>query len=56
MKSKLLSNIEGRREWALIFDAKDEVMGKLIVIESPVYLRKSFRKEFGLALIDLDRN
>ena len=144
MKSKLLSQIEGRREWAVIFDAGDEVMAglkqfaaeqklqaahltgigafasvtvawfdletkayqpiqiseqievisligdvaesqgkpsihahicvakrdgtahgghlqkgivrptlELIVIESPAHLRKSFRPEFGLALIDL---
>lgn len=146
MKSKILSDIEGRREWALIFDSDDEVMkelehfaqsqhlsaahftgigafakvtvawfdlktksympieineqvevlsligdvaesqGKpsvhahicvgrrdgtahgghlksgrvrptleLIVIESPAHLRKTFRPEFGLPLIDLDR-
>ena len=145
MRAKLLSNIEGRREWALILDADDEVMAQLeefarsqrltaahfsgvgafanvtvawfdlqkrsyqpieldeqvevlsligdvaeaegkssvhahicvarrdgsahgghlrrgrvrptlelIVIESPAHLRKSFRPEFGLALIDLD--
>jgi predicted DNA-binding protein with PD1-like motif len=144
MKSKLLSNIQGRREWAVIFDAGDEVAAglkefaqsnglsaahftgigafanvtvawfdlekqayqpieideqvevlsligdvaeskgepavhahicvakrdgtahgghlqgglvrptlELIVIESPAHLRKSFRPEFGLALIDL---
>ena len=29
MKSKLLSNIEGRREWALIFDSGDEAMKEL---------------------------
>jgi hypothetical protein len=29
MKSKLLSNIEGRREWAVIFDSGDEVMEEL---------------------------
>jgi uncharacterized protein len=29
MKAKLLSNIEGRREWALILDADDEVMAQL---------------------------
>lgn len=29
MKSKLLSNIEGRREWAVIFDSGDEVMKEL---------------------------
>lgn len=29
MKSKLLSNIQGRREWALIFDSGDEVMNEL---------------------------
>jgi predicted DNA-binding protein with PD1-like motif len=147
MKSKLLSNIGGRREWALIFDAGDEVADGLkrfaeaeklqaahftgigafanltvawfdipkqayqpieideqvevlsligdvaeskgkpsvhahlcvakrdgtahgghlqralvrptlevIVIESPAHLRKSFRPEFGLALIDLDQS
>ena len=147
MKSKLLSNIAGRREWAVIFDTDDEVMvglkefaktehlmaahftgigafadvtvawfdlkkqsyqpiqiaeqvevlsligdvaefeGKtsvhahicvakrdgtahgghlqkgrvrptleLIVIESPAHLRKSFRAEFGLPLIDLDQS
>ena len=146
MKSKLLSNIQGRREWAVVFDPDDEVMAglkqfagaehlqaahftaigafasvtvawfdlekrayqpihikeqvevlsligdvaesggkpavhahicvakkdgsahgghlqsgqvrptlELIVIESPAHLRKSFRPEFGLALIDLDR-
>jgi len=146
MKSKLLSNIEGRREWAIIFDPDDEVMAglkqfagaqhlqaahftaigafanvtvawfdlekrayqpihineqvevlslmgdvvesngrpavhahicvakrdgsahgghlqagkvrptlELILIESPAHLRKSFRPEFGLALIDLER-
>jgi hypothetical protein len=146
MKSKLLSQIEGRREWAVIFDAGDEVMAdlkqfaaeqklqaahltgigafarvtvawfdletkayqpieineqievvsligdvaeskgkpsihahicvakrdgtahgghlqtgivrptlELIVIESPAHLRKSFRPEFGLALIDLQQ-
>jgi hypothetical protein len=147
MKSKLLTNIQGRREWAVIFDPDDEVMrslkqfatdehlaaahftgigafaevtvawfdlqkqayqpiriaeqvevlsligdvaeskGKpsvhahicvakrdgsahgghlqsgqvrptleLIVIESPAHLRKTFRPEFGLPLIDLDRS
>lgn len=146
MKSKLLSNIEGRREWALVFDPDDEVTAglkhfaeferlsaahftgigafssvtvawfdlkkqeyqpieiaeqvevlsligdvaesdekpsvhahicvakrdgsahgghlqkgrvrptlELIVIESPSHLRKTYRREFGLALIDLDR-
>ncbi len=29
MRSKLLSNIGGRREWALIFDADDEVIAEL---------------------------
>ena len=29
MKSKLLSNIECRREWVLIFDPGDEVMAGL---------------------------
>lgn len=29
MKSKLLSNVGGRREWALVFDAGDEVMAEL---------------------------
>jgi predicted DNA-binding protein with PD1-like motif len=29
---------------------------ELILIESPAHLRKSFRPEFGLALIDLDRS
>lgn len=28
---------------------------EVILIESPAHLRKSFRPEFGLALIDLDR-
>lgn len=147
MKSKLLSNIQGRREWAIIFDPHDEVMAglkqfagaqhlqaahftaigafanvtvawfdlekktyqpihineqvevlsligdvvefngspavhahicvakrdgsahgghlqtgqvqptlELIVIESQAHLRKSFRPEFGLALIDLERS
>jgi len=146
MKSKLLSHIEGQREWVVIFDPEDEVMAglkqfaiaqhlqaahftaigafasvtvawfdletkayqpihideqvevlsligdvagfhgkpvvhahicvakrdgrahgghlqsgkvrptlELILIESPAHLRKSFRPEFGLALIDLDR-
>jgi hypothetical protein len=146
MKSKLLSEIEGRREWAIIFDTNDEVMAglkkfatnerltaahftgigafadvtvawfdlnkqfyqpiqiaeqvevlsligdvaefegkpsvhahicvakrngtahgghlqaghvrptlELIVIESPAHLRKTFRAEYGLPLIDLDR-
>ncbi len=146
MNSKLLSNIEGRREWVIVFDPEDEVMAglkqfasaqhlqaahftaigafasvavawfdlekrayqpihineqlevlsligdvaesdgkpavhahicvakkdgsahgghlqsgkvrptlELILIESPAHLRKSFRPEFGLALIDLDR-
>lgn len=146
MKSKLLSDIAGRREWAIIFDTNDEVMSglkqfagdehltaahftgigafadvtvawfdlkkqsyqpiqiaeqvevlsligdvaefegkpsvhahicvakrngtahgghlqqghvrptlELIVIESPAHLRKSYRAEFGLPLIDLDR-
>jgi hypothetical protein len=147
MKSRLLSNIQGRREWAVVFDDEDEVMAdlkrfatdqrltaahftgigafagvtvawfdlkslsyqpieiaeqvevlsligdvaesdgklsvhahifvakrdgsahgghlqkgrvrptlELIVIESPAHLRKSFRREFGIALIDLDRS
>ena len=29
---------------------------ELIVTESPVHLRKTFRKEFGLALIDIERS
>jgi hypothetical protein len=29
---------------------------ELIVTESPAHLRKTFRKEFGLALIDIDRS
>lgn len=29
MKSKLLSESDGRREWALVFDSGDEVMTKL---------------------------
>lgn len=29
---------------------------ELIVIESPAHLRKTFRPEFGIALIDLDRS
>jgi predicted DNA-binding protein with PD1-like motif len=29
---------------------------ELMVVESPAHLRKSFRPEFGLALIDLDRS
>ncbi len=29
MQSKLLSNVEGRREWAVIFDPDDEVMAAL---------------------------
>ena len=29
---------------------------ELVVIESPAHLRKSFHREFGLALIDLDRS
>lgn len=29
MKSRLLSNIDNRREWALIFDAGDEAMAEL---------------------------
>ena len=29
MKSKLLSDIDGRREWGVIFDAGDEVMTEL---------------------------
>lgn len=147
MKSKLLSKISGRREWAIVFDTEDEVMAdlkefaeaehlaaahftgigafadvtvawfdlkrrsyqpiqiaeqvevlsligdvaefkgkpsvhahiciakrdgtahgghlqkgrvrptlELIVIESPAHLRKSFRAEFGLPLIDLDQS
>ncbi len=147
MKSKLLSDIDGRREWGVIFDSGDEVMSELkrfagaehltaahftgigafarltvawfdlqtkkyqpieineqvellsligdvaesegkpavhahicvakrdgtahgghlqkgtvrptlelIVVESPAHLRKTFRPEFGLALIDLDRS
>lgn len=147
MKSKLLSQTEGRREWALIFEADDEVMAELnrfadsqrvtaahftgigafamvtigwfdlqqqsyqpieiheqvevlsligdvaelkgkpsvhahvcvgkhdgsahgghlqqgyvrptlelVINESPAHLRKSFRTEFGIALIDLDRS
>jgi hypothetical protein len=147
VKSKLLSNIEGSREWAIIFDPDDEVMAclkrfaaqehlsaahftgigafaevtvawfnlqkqdyepihiaeqvevlsligdiaesdgkpsvhahlcvakrdgtahgghlqngkvrptlELILAESPVHLRKTFRKQFGLPLIDLDRS
>ena len=147
MKSKLLSDIQGRREWAVIFDAGDEVAAgmrdfaggegltaahftgigafaevtvawfdvrsksyqpiqiaeqveiisligdvaeaegkpsvhahvcvarhdgsahgghlqkgrvrptlELIVVESPAHLRKSYRPEFGLPLIDLDRS
>lgn len=147
MKSKLLTNIQGRREWAVIFDPDDEVMAdlkrfadaehltaahftgigafaevtvawfdiakksyqpiviaeqvevlsligdvaesqnkpsvhahicvakrdgsahgghlqkgrvrptlELIVIESPAHLRKTFRPQFGLPLIDLDRS
>ena len=147
MKSKLLSNIDSRREWVIVFDPEDEVMAglkqfageqhlhaahftaigafanvtvawfdlekkayqpihineqvevlsligdvaeskgkpavhahicvakkdgsahgghlqagrvrptlELIVVESPAHLRKSFRPEFGLALIDLERS
>jgi hypothetical protein len=29
---------------------------ELIVIESPAHLHKTFRPEFGIALIDLDRS
>jgi predicted DNA-binding protein with PD1-like motif len=29
MKTRLLSDIEGRREWAVIFDADDEVVSQL---------------------------
>ena len=29
MKSKLLSDIDGRREWGVIFDSGDEAMSEL---------------------------
>jgi hypothetical protein len=29
MKSEMLTNLAGRREWALIFDPDDDVMEKL---------------------------
>jgi hypothetical protein len=46
MKSKLLSNIEGRREWAVIFDPDDEVMvgfKQFDDLSTPDHVQKSWK-------------